>query len=94
MFPEFVFSNHDVENGYELPHRCDDGLEWCFAVFKQPFVEPLDGWVVLFRNDDRHVERFADLSATSAGGSFSSQRATIAIGGGDANEPCMHSRGD
>ena len=64
--PYGIRFHEKVEERDELPHAGHDRNFGFFAKGFQAMIERLDRWVVADRNDGRHIEHAAYLSASPA----------------------------
>ena len=87
-FPCLIVSGDGVQYGGEFSHGSDERDEFWLALLDESVVETLDGWVVCFCDDGWHVESVSDLRSSSSGGSLSSKRSAVSVGGRDTNESC------
>lgn len=72
-FPGVSIADHDVENGDQFSHSSDQRHEFGFAICHQTFIKAFDGGVMFHRDNSGHIQSFADLDATAAGGAFAAQ---------------------
>lgn len=78
--------DHGVEDDEEFSHGCDDRDEFGFSGVDESLVEGFELSVVLDGDDGGHVEGFADLCPSAAGGAFASEGAAVAVCGRDSDE--------
>lgn len=85
--PRYLIFDHGVEDDKELSHGGDQRDHFLLSSVHEALVEGFELGVVTDGCDGGHVERFADLHTSSAGGPFAAQGSTVAVGGSDSDEP-------
>ena len=88
LVPHFSISDHDVEYGDEFSHGGNEGDHFWFSFFEESVVEVFDDRIVFCGDECGHEECVSNADSSATGGSFSSERSAVPVGGCDSDEPC------